>query len=217
MTSFPASRRLILFAGLACATLVAAPSRADPDNGGLSPEDKALTDQAAAYLQGLAEAKGRFEQTDPHGVVSHGDLYLSRPGRARFAYDPPSSLLVVSDGRKVWVTDPRLRTVTSYPLKSTPLALFLADEVRFDRGVVVDRVERFDGGFTLYARDGHHWSQGRLELSFATGPMRLTQWSLTDPRGATTQVRLTEFTETSGLDPALFDARGAAPAAEGEP
>ena len=92
----------------------------------LSADDKALVDKAVAYLQGLSEAKGRFTQTDPRGAVSTGELFLKRPGKARFAYDPPSGLLVVSDGGAVAIQDNRLKTFDSYPLGATPLSLFLA-------------------------------------------------------------------------------------------
>ena len=105
----------------------------------LSPEDKALVDQATDYLQNLGEVKGRFVQTDSRGAISKGELYLKRPGRARFAYDPPSGLLVVSDGATVSVFDPRLKTFNHYPLKYTPLSLFLARQIRLDRGVVVSQ------------------------------------------------------------------------------
>lgn len=205
------TRRFILLTGLACGTLAAAPGLTEPADSALSADDRVLVAKAAAYLDGLGELKGRFEQTDPQGAVTHGDLFLSRPGRARFAYDPPYGLLVISDGHTVWRTDPRLKTVNHYPLKRTPLALFLSDHVRFDHGVIVDHVEQFSDGFTLFARDGTHWAQGRLELTFGQDPIQLREWSLTDPQGRTTRIRLTELAVTSGLDPTLFLGRGGAP------
>src|SRR6185312_3964305 len=69
--------------------------------GGLSPADQALVARATAYLEGLTQAKARFVQTDGRGQTSQGTVWLKRPGRARFAYDPPSGLLVVSDGGTV--------------------------------------------------------------------------------------------------------------------
>jgi len=206
LTGFDLTRRR-LTVGLTVAALVPAGAGRAADSG-LTSDDKALVDQAAAYLESLGEARGRFEQTDPRGVVTAGDLYLSRPGKARFAYDPPYSLLIVSDGHTVWVTDPRLHTVNHYPLKQTPLALFLADHVRLDQGVVVDHVERFSDGFTLFARDGRHWAQGRVALTFGQSPLSLRQWSLTNSQGQTTQVRILDLKPASGLDPALFLGRG---------
>lgn len=177
----------------------------------LTADDKALVDAAAAYLQGLPTVKGRFEQTDARGSVTGGELYLSRPGKARFAYDPPSSRLVISDGHWVGISDPRLKTFGRYPLWSTPLSLFLAKTVRLDKGVVVDRVTRTADGFSLSAVDARHRSQGRITLTFAKDPIRLQEWTLTDSQGQVTRVRLTELQPAGALDPSLFVLHGAAP------
>ena len=40
----------------------------------LSADDQALVQRATAYLEGLAEAKGRFVQTDPRGQTTTGTL-----------------------------------------------------------------------------------------------------------------------------------------------
>jgi outer membrane lipoprotein-sorting protein len=200
----------VLFAPTGALAATAAPTP-------LSPEDQAAVDQASAYLQGLSEVKGRFVQTDSRGGVSQGALYLARPGRARFAYDPPSNLLVVSDGRFVAVTDPRLKArPTRYPLGATPLSLFLAKNVRLDRGVSVTRVTRSDDGFSLTARDARHPTQGEVRLSFSTNPVRLREWRLTDRQGRTTQVQITSLEAVSGLDPALFVLNDAPPRSAGE-
>jgi len=197
--SFSPSRRLVLAAGLGAA--VSGAAWADTP---LSVDDKALVDKAAAYLQGLGEMKGRFEQTDYRGGVSHGDIFLKRPGRARFAYDPPYGLLVISDGTNVMVSDPRLKTQNRYLLAVTPLSILLAKQVRLDRGVVVTRVDRFTDGFAITARDAHHRNQGEITLSFADNPVALREWKMTDAQGKTTDIRLTAFEAASRLEPNLF-------------
>lgn len=204
MTPHNSIRRGLLASALAAGALVALPARAQPSPDELSDNDKATVAKAAAYLDSMGELKGRFEQTDPRGAVTRGDLYLARPGRARFAYDPPSGLQVVSDGHTVWVADPRLKTVNHYPLHATPLALFLAEHVRLDKGVAVTNVDPFSDGFALTAVDSRHRSQGQIVLVFAADPIRLREWSLTDGQGRTTRIRLTGLHATAGLDPALF-------------
>ena len=170
----------------------------------LTPDDLALVDKAVAYLQSLSEAKGRFTQTDARGNVTQGELFLKRPGKARFAYDPPSGLLVVSDGGAVAVQDSRLKTFDSYPLGSTPLSLFLAKTIRLDKGVQVTRVSRASDGFSITARDGKREAAGQIVLSFTDSPMNLTSWAVTDAQGRTVQVRLDKLEATSGLNPGLF-------------
>ena len=177
---------------------------ASAQSTGLSAEDKALVDKAIAYLQDLTEAKGRFVQSDSRGATTQGELFLKRPGKARFAYDPPSGLLVVSDGGAVMVSDSRLKTFDSYPLGATPLSLFLAKTVRLDRGEQVTRVARAAAGFTITARDGKKQTAGQIALTFTENPMTLVGWAVTDAQGRTTQVRITGLERASGLPASLF-------------
>ncbi len=170
----------------------------------LAAADKALVDRAAAYLEGLTEARARFTQIDPRGRVSAGDIYLKRPGKARFDYDKPSYQLIVSDGSQVLVQDRRLKTFENYPLRSTALALFLARHVRLDQGVEVVRVDRRAGGFSITAKDSRREAQGTLILDFADAPMALLGWTVVDPEGGRTRVRLENLHAVSGLDPSLF-------------
>jgi outer membrane lipoprotein-sorting protein len=195
------TRRLILAAGL---TLAAAPAlAAQPPAVRLSAEDQALVDKATAYIQTLGSAKGRFVQTDARGTQTQGTFYLQRPGKARFAYDGPNGLLVVSNGSSVNISDPRLKTFESYPLSRTPLVLLLAREVRLDRGVTITGVRKLSDGFSIQAVDAKKETRGRIELNFSNGP-DLVGWTVTDAKGAETRVRLIDFEKTSGLDPKLF-------------
>ncbi len=170
----------------------------------LAPDQQALVQRATDYLQELKTVTGRFSQTDPNGGASTGMLYLQRPGKARFEYDPPAGLLVVSDGQFVGVSDRRLKTFNEYPLGRTPLALLLSRQVRLDRGVTVTRVEETAGGFSIAARDGRGEAEGRIILLFRNDPVALRGWSLVDGQGRTTQVRLGPLAPADHLAPGLF-------------
>ena len=167
-----------------------------------------MADAAAAYLQGLTSTQASFNQTAPDGSTSTGTLTLQRPGKARFAYDPPTLMTIVSDGKTVWLADGRLKTVDKAPLSRTPLSILLAQEVRLDRGVYVRRVDRNAEGFALTAQAKDHESEGRIVIYFAAGAAgkvtALKGWNLTDAQGRTTKVRLGDLTAKSGLSPSLF-------------
>lgn len=217
-------RRLILAAGLvgvlAGSALVTPASAAPPAAAALTPQDQGLVAKAGDYLAGLTELNGRFTQTDARGQVSQGQLFISRPGKARFAYDPPSSRLAVSDGFNVSLADPRLKTFDRYPLGSTPLALFLSRDVRTDKNVEIVRVDRYGDGFAITARDRRHRNAGAVTLTFQDSPMRLREWSLIDGQGQVTRMRFTDLKPTSGLDPGLFvlrDPRASKPPVGGPP
>jgi len=209
MTDTPTTRRALIAAagaGLAAATFgapVFAQSGA-PKAAVLTAEQKALVDKATGYIQGLGSAKGRFIQTDQRGTVTQGALYLQRPGKARFAYEGPSGLLVVSNGNNVNIFDSRLKTFESYPLSRTPLALLLAREVRLDRGVVITDVRKLADGFTIVAQDAKRQTLGRISLDFSDGPVSLIGWTVSDVKGGQIRVRLVDFEKTGDLDPKLF-------------
>ncbi|WP_293676020.1 outer-membrane lipoprotein carrier protein LolA [uncultured Phenylobacterium sp.] len=180
---------------------VAAPAWAQ---AGLTPQEQALVARAVAYLEGLTEAQAKFVQTDARGRSTSGQLYLKRPGKARFAYDPPSGLLVVSDGGLVSVQDKRLKTFESYPLGVTPLSLFLARTIRLDKGVQVTRVARMSDGFAITARDGRKETAGTITLTFTDNPVALAGWTVTDAQSRPTRVQLVGLQRASGLDKSLF-------------
>jgi outer membrane lipoprotein-sorting protein len=196
------SRRALAL-GLAAAPLTAAPVAVQAQ-AALAPADRALVDRAVTYLEGLSEAKGRFVQTDARGRTVTGALYLKRPGKARFAYDAPSGLLVVSDGGVVSVQDPRLKTFDQYPLSATPLSLFLARTIRLDRGVAIARVARARDGFSITARDGRRETAGEITLDFVDNPLRLSGWTVVDAQRRPTRISLIALDRASGLDRSLF-------------
>ena len=133
------SRRDLGFGFAAVAALAALPASAQ---SGLSEADRAVLNQAQAYLQNLTAAQGTFVETGGGGQRREGRFYLQRPGRMRFEYTTPAGLLVVSDGSNVKRWDPRLEVFRQVPLGQTPLSTFLARNVRLDQGVTIERVTR---------------------------------------------------------------------------
>jgi len=203
-TKTPTRRFVLAAAGLGLATALGGQALAAQQAAAtLSAEDQALVDRATAYIQTLGSAKGRFVQTDARGTQTQGSIWLQRPGKARFAYDGPAGLLVVSNGNNVNIFDSRLKTFESYPLSRTPLALLLAREVRLDRGVTITGVRKLADGFTITAQDAKRQTLGRISLDFGADAA-LMGWTVTDVKGGETRVRLVDFEKTSGLDPKLF-------------
>jgi outer membrane lipoprotein-sorting protein len=186
-----------------------APSAADARTASsLTAEQQGLVNRAADYIQNLKTVRGRFTQVDGTGAVTTGVLYLQRPGKARFEYDPPASLLVVSDGFNVAVHDRKLKNWNIYPLGQTPLVLLLARHVRLDRGVLITDVEQTPGGFTIDAQDGSKKAPGRIVMNFSdNGTIALRGWTIVDLQGKETRVQLGALTAADHLNPDLFNIR----------
>lgn len=209
-----ASSILVLMAAMVCATATPAMAQGSKNNFGnliavpnFNAADKARIDKATAYLQNLYSASGRFLQTDDHNRVTQGNWYLQRPGKMRFEYDPPYSLLIVSDGKNVSIWDPRLQTLNKAPLSETPLSLFLSRQIRLDQGVVVTAVSSNANGFFLKARDRRKNIDGSITLGFdqfPDGSVRLREWTIVDAQNRSTNVRLTSFNTGGANRPDLF-------------
>lgn len=197
-----AGRRRALIA--ACAVLLApfaaAASQQPPPQ---PPQASPLLERGLAYLNGLREAEGRFTQTDPKGQTSHGRFYIERPGRARFEYEAPKSMLVVSNGDLVTVFDRRLKTQDQYPLEQTPLALLLANDIHLGKSIAAS-VAGEPGGFAVTLRDASPSAPGRLILRFSEAPLALRGWTVLDAQNGRTVVRLDSLERRSNLDPSLF-------------
>ncbi len=187
---------------LALALAAAAPL---PAPAPLPAADAALVAWATAYLQSLSTDTGHFTQTDAKGAVAEGTFWLQRPGRARFEYAPPSGLVITSNGQVVSVVDHRLGTIRSYPLGLTPLSLFLARDIRLDRGVAVTAVDREAGGFAITAVDARRKNEGRIRLDFSASPISLRGWTITDAQGRSVRVELADFGPSAPRAKAFFE------------
>ena len=73
-----------------------------------------------AYLNNIEHMEGDFIQINPDSTISEGRFYIRRPGRFRFDYTNPDSLLVVSDNVWLGIIDRDLDTVDRYPIRYSP-------------------------------------------------------------------------------------------------
>jgi outer membrane lipoprotein-sorting protein len=192
------------FFALALAAL-ASPVFADSPSNGLSADDQALVERARDYLRAISNAMGHFTQTDPRGHVTTGTFYLRRPGRARFEYDPPSGLVLASNGFRVAVLDKRLGTLDAYPLAATPLGVLLSRDIRLDKNVDISTVRRRPDGFSINAGRAGKRREGEIALEFSLSPLALTGWSITDAQGGVTRVALTDFAPSKAMPNAFFE------------
>lgn len=193
-------RRTLIAAGLS--TLV--PALANAQVQSLPRREQEQVKRATAYLQQLTTAKGRFVQTNARGTATQGTLYLNRPGKARFEYDAPAQMLVVADGKSVWVSDRRLKTKPDrYPLGATPLGIFLSRRISLDDSVVVSRVQQTTGGFAITVRAASGAS-GSLTLDFADAPLVLRGWTVIDAKRNETRIQISELAATGPLAANLF-------------
>ncbi|WP_375229661.1 LolA family protein [Roseobacter sp. S98] len=159
------------------------------------------------YLNGLKTAQGSFTQINDDGTLSTGKVFISRPGKMRFEYDPPEQALVIAEASAVVIIDKKSnQPPETYPLRRTPLSLILARNVNLARASMVTN-HTFDGTATIVtAQDPENPEYGNIQMSFTDNPVQLRQWIVNDANGGTTTVILGEFETGMNLPSSLFSA-----------
>lgn len=172
----------------------------------LDESQKALVGRIDAYFNGIHDLQGVFLQTDAQEQQSRGKFFLQRPGKFRFDYASPSTLVVVSDGDILAFEDHELKSVDNYPLDSTPFKLLLVDKVDLQRdGKIVKLTESADL-VTIALQDKSGDNGGQIELYFAKAgeDLVLREWVITGPEGGDTRVELADLVNDKPVDPKLF-------------
>ena len=170
-----------------------------------SPRDKTDIARVEAYLNGLRSLKARFTQVAPDGGISDGTVWLARPGRMRFQYNPPSPILLVASHGVVVFHDSSLDQTTEVQLSRTPLGILLADRVDLTGSVTVTAIERVPGQLQITLVRSASPSDGSLTLIFADSPLLLRQWTVVDAQRKETHVTLYDGQTGGSFDPALFE------------
>jgi outer membrane lipoprotein-sorting protein len=166
--------------------------------------EKLSLNEISKYLNGITTANASFTQINDDGSLSTGKLFIHRPGRMRFEYDPPNGGTVVAKSGAVVIHDPKSnQPPETYPLKRTPLALVLAKRVDLGRANMVVG-HSFDGTSTaVRAQDPKNPEYGSIEMMFTGDPVELRKWVIYDGSGGQTTVILgaleTGRTFSSGL------------------
>ncbi|MGE0741461.1 MAG: outer membrane lipoprotein carrier protein LolA [Hyphomonadaceae bacterium] len=158
--------------------------------------------EANRILNGVQRLQGRFMQTSPGGGRATGMFYLQRPGRLRFEYDAPATLLIIADGSVVSMRDTALRTTERTPLRSTPLNIILGSQIDLERDARVLRVSRAGPWLLVTARDRSGQTDGQITLQFNDGALR--SWDVIDATGARTRITLSGITQPGSFDGSLF-------------
>ncbi|HUB12422.1 MAG TPA: outer membrane lipoprotein carrier protein LolA [Acetobacteraceae bacterium] len=197
------NRRTLLT--LALLPLLASPAAAFAQAGfARTAQDDADLQQVQAYLNAIHTLRAHFLQVAPDGAMSQGTVWLERPGRVRFQYDPPAPFLLVAGGGMLSFEDKSIQQVSQIPLFTTPLSILLADRINLGGPVTVTGIRRLPAQLevTLVRTNSPH--DGSLTLLFTQNPLTLRQWSVRDAQDRVTHVTLYNIEQGMPLEPSLF-------------
>ena len=167
-------------------------------------QQKADLDKVSAYLNNIHSLKADFVQIGPDGGVVQGELDIQKPGQIRFAFQPPSPVLIVATNGEIYVKNSRLNTVDHYDLDDTPLPILLKENVDLKTNRLVLGVFEQNGALIVQARTALNQNKSNITLIFSLPTLELRQWIVKDNQGGNTTVALGNMQIGAHIDPSVF-------------
>ena len=168
--------------------------------GAAIPETKTLK-LVKEYLGDINTLQANFSQTNNMGDIITGTLFLKKPGKIRFSYDPPNNLQIVSKQQAVLIFDPKNNGSgpLTYPLSSTPLGFLIKN----DLGSLIDaNSEVFELADYIFLNVRN--TQYQLRIEFSKNPLLLIGWEFKNQIGETIKVTLNNIQKNNYISNEIF-------------
>lgn len=156
-----------------------------------------------SYLDSIGTLYARFDQTNPDGSQSSGQIWLDRPGRVRIQYDPPTPFLIVANKNLLTFYDSKLGQTSNIPTDQTPIGILLDKPVQFDRlqtNSVQTNGEQSSVNLSRRAKPG----EGSIEIKFNLNPLGLIGWTTFGVQKEKTQIVLKQIKTGDKFNSDLF-------------
>ncbi|MBD2843009.1 LolA family protein [Erythrobacter rubeus] len=168
-------------------------------------------DRAVAALRAISTMRADFSQTDRAGNVAYGTMTLKRPGKIRFDYGKDADLLVVSNGRSLYMVDYEVNQVERWPIRKSPLGALLDPNRDMKKYGKLNPTGNPDV-LSIEVRDPDRPEFGVINLIFvrnsrAPGGLELTHWVALDAQNYRTTVRLSNHRYGISVAESAFEFR----------
>ena len=158
-----------------------------------------------AYLNSFTTLQGNFIQFAANGRRLEGRIYIQRPGKMRFDYEPPVTTEIIADGTSVAVRDKRLATQDVYSIGQTPLKFLVRERMDLAREGTIKGAS-IDGDLLSVRIEDRSTLGGtsKITLKFDLVANELRQWIVVDPQGYETAISLYNLDTRRRPDPKYF-------------
>ena len=153
------------------------------------------------YLGDIRTLQANFSQTNNMEDIMTGALFLKKPGKIRFSYDPPNNLQIVTKQQAVLIFDPKNSGSgpLTYPLSSTPLGFLIKNDLS---SLIGENVEVFELDDFIFLKV--HNSQSTLRIEFSKNPLSLSGWEFKNQVGETIKVTLNNIKKNNYISNEIF-------------
>ena len=153
------------------------------------------------YLGDIRTLEAKFSQTNHRGDIMTGDLFLKKPGKIRFSYDPPYNLQIVSKQQAVLIFDPKNSGSGPliYPMSSTPLSFLIERDLS---SFINENGESFELDELLFFKIRN--PQYNLSIEFNKNPVSLAGWEFENQMGEIIRIKLKNIQKNNYLSDEIF-------------
>ncbi len=143
------------------------------------------------YLNSIQSLSSNFKQTNSDKSISNGKIWLKKPGKLRFEYENPESLLVVANSGFMVVIDKISNTPPQrFLTKKTPLGLLVEKNISLSEySFEVDQNENLAN--LIVSKLGEKNGNSFI-IHFNLNPLSIRGWTLKTSPGETIRVDLFE-------------------------
>ena len=153
------------------------------------------------YLGDIRTLQANFSQTNNMEDIMTGALFLKKPGKIRFSYDPPNNLQIVTKQQAVLIFDPKNSGSgpLTYPISSTPLGFLIKNDLS---SLIGENGEVFELDDFIFLKIRN--SQSILRIEFSKNPLSLSGWEFKNQVGETIKVTLNNIKKNNYISNEIF-------------
>ena len=153
------------------------------------------------YLEDIRTLQANFSQTNNTGDIMTGVLFLKKPGKIRFSYDPPNNLQIVTKQQAVLIFDPKNSGSgpLTYPISSTPLGFLIKNDLS---SLIGENGKVFELDDFIFFEV--HNPQYHLRIEFSKNPLSLFGWEFKNKIGETVKVTLNDIQKNNYISNEIF-------------
>ena len=153
------------------------------------------------YLEDIRTLQANFSQTNNTGDIMTGVLFLKKPGKIRFSYDPPNNLQIVTKQQAVLIFDPKNSGSgpLTYPISSTPLGFLIRNDLS---SLIGENGKVFELDDFIFFKV--HNPQYHLIIEFSKNPLSLFGWEFKNKIGETIKVTLNNIQKNKYISNEIF-------------
>lgn len=157
------------------------------------------------YLNELRTLVADFRQVSPDGTLASGKLFMQKPGKMRWQYNPPTPVLMVSDGETLVYYDYELDQISYLSLEDSLASVLMRRNLRFasDEFRVIN-FRQGNGSVRFTILQTNKLDEGSLTLEMKTDPMRIEKIIVVDATGQRMYISLQNQVVDLMLDKELF-------------